>query len=115
MKKIEKNKELQTRREFFKSAAKGALPILGMVVLGPTLLASCQRDDEEENSKGSGGSTCGSSCKGKCKGTCTGHCMSTCKGLAISSPSYSMCKGTCKGECYSACRGTCMGSSKGGR
>lgn len=33
MVKKEKNEELQSRREFFKKAAKGALPILGAVVL----------------------------------------------------------------------------------
>ena len=33
MVKNEKNEELQSRREFFKKAAKGALPILGAVVL----------------------------------------------------------------------------------
>ena len=33
MKKNEKNEELQSRREFFKKAAKGALPILGAIVL----------------------------------------------------------------------------------
>ncbi|WP_182435865.1 hypothetical protein [Leyella stercorea] len=33
MKKNEKNEELQSRREFFKKAAKGALPILGAILL----------------------------------------------------------------------------------
>ena len=33
MKKNEKNEELQSRREFFKKVAKGALPILGAIVL----------------------------------------------------------------------------------
>ena len=33
MKKNEKNEELQSRREFFKKAAKGALPILGAIAL----------------------------------------------------------------------------------
>ena len=33
MKKNERNEELQSRREFFKKAAKGALPILGAMVL----------------------------------------------------------------------------------
>lgn len=79
MKKIEKKKELQTRREFFKSAAKGALPILGMVVFGSTLLASCERDDDD------GGSGCG-----KCNGSCSGSCDATCR--------YK-CSGGCKTGC----------------
>lgn len=33
MKKNEKNEELQSRREFFKKAAKGALPILGLAIM----------------------------------------------------------------------------------
>ena len=33
MKKNVKNEELQSRRDFFKKAAKGALPILGAIVL----------------------------------------------------------------------------------
>ena len=33
MEKNEKNEELQNRREFFKKAAKSALPILGAIVL----------------------------------------------------------------------------------
>jgi len=41
MEKVSK-KELQTRREFFKQAAKGVLPILGLTILGPTL-ASCDK------------------------------------------------------------------------
>ena len=36
MKKNEKNEELQSRREFFKKAAKGALPILAAVALAGT-------------------------------------------------------------------------------
>lgn len=38
MKKNEKNEELQSRREFFKKAAKSALPILGLAIRQPILL-----------------------------------------------------------------------------
>ena len=102
-----KNAEVQSRREFFKKAAKTALPILGVVVFGPSVLASCDKDDYS-----GGGSSSG--CK-SCKSTCSAHCMSTCKFNAVSSPSYSLCKGTCKGVCYQTCRGTCMSASKGGK
>ena len=40
------NNELQSRREFFKKAAKGALPTLGAVALGP-LLNSCNPLDDD--------------------------------------------------------------------
>ena len=44
-----KNEELQTRREFFKKAAKGALPILGAIVLAgtPGILAVAKADAAE--------------------------------------------------------------------
>ena len=38
--KKKKNEELQTRREFFKKAARKMLPMLGAVVVGPTIIAS---------------------------------------------------------------------------
>ena len=49
MKKNGKNEELQSRREFFKKAAKGALPIFGAIVLGPSLITSCSKDDDDDN------------------------------------------------------------------
>ena len=36
MEKNKKNEELQSRREFFKQAAKGALPVLGAILLANT-------------------------------------------------------------------------------
>lgn len=97
-----------SRREFFKRAAKGILPIVGLMAFGPSLLSSCDTEDPEEEYGG------GSSSGGRCGGSCSARCMSTCKFNAVSSPSYSVCKGTCKGTCYQTCKGTCMGSSKGG-
>ena len=35
--------ELQSRREFFKSAAKAALPVLAIAVLGSPVLTSCDK------------------------------------------------------------------------
>lgn len=45
MKKNEKNEELQSRREFFKKAAKGALPILGAILLSgaPQILNAAEK------------------------------------------------------------------------
>ena len=40
MEKRKKNEELQSRREFFKKAAKSALPILGAIVLAGAPLIS---------------------------------------------------------------------------
>lgn len=41
MEKNKNNEELQSRREFFKKAAKSALPILGAVVLASTGYCQC--------------------------------------------------------------------------
>lgn len=70
--KKEKNEELQSRREFFKKAAKGALPILGVMVLGPTVLTSCSKDDDE------GSDSCKNGCSGSCSDTCSGNCFGGC-------------------------------------
>ena len=76
-----KNEELQSRRDFFKKAAKGVLPILGMVVVGPSLM-SCSKDDEDDDDydyggSGSGGSSSGGSGGGSGSNSCTG-CASGC-------------------------------------
>lgn len=76
MEKKNQNEELQSRREFFKKAAKGALPILGILTFGPTILSSCEKDDDEGSDsckKGCSGS-CSESCSGNCYGGCTDQC-----------------------------------------
>ena len=85
-----KNEELQSRREFFKKAAKGALPILGAIILAgaPTILKAAQ-----EPITGCDGS-CKYTCSGRCDGTCSGSCKTTCSGR---------CDGTCSGSCKSTC------------
>lgn len=47
MKKKNKNEELQSRREFFRNAAKSALPILGVMAFGPSFL-SCGGDSDND-------------------------------------------------------------------
>ena len=95
MKKNEKNEELQSRREFFKKAAKGALPILGAIVLAnaPAVINAA-----EKAPMGCTG-TCYGACYGGCKGcstTCTGTCSNGCRG----------CSTTCTGGCsHYACKG----------
>lgn len=53
MKDFNKHEELQTRREFFKKTAKGALPFLAFSVFGPSILTSCESDDDDDFSSGS--------------------------------------------------------------
>lgn len=80
---IEKN--LYTRRLFFKKAAKEVLPILGCVVLGEALLSSCDPDDGPTGCNGSCSDVCtgcGHNCSGTCDGDCVGSCFAECSGSA---------------------------------
>lgn len=69
MNKNNKNEELQSRREFFKKAAKGVLPILGAVVL-----ANVPNIANASASSPMGCETCVGNCYG-CSGTCGGKCQ----------------------------------------
>ena len=104
MKKNKKNEELQSRREFFKKAAKGTLPILGLITFGPAVLSSCDKDDDDSSGSSSGCKTCSSGCKGTCQ--------LVCKGNAVWHPS-SCSASTCKSLCWKTCSGLCVGSAKG--
>lgn len=59
-----KNEEIQSRREFFKEAAKKTLPVLGAVVLSQIPFSKAEAADEQ--------CWCGGSCQGYCNGACTG-------------------------------------------
>lgn len=80
-----KTEETQSRREFFKSAAKAALPVLGVVLMSQVTVAPALAATQ-------------------CDG-CSGACVYTCEGT---------CNGSCKGSCDSSCLGTCEGSCKSG-
>ncbi len=89
-----KNEELQSRREFFKSAAKAALPVLGAVVLS-SLPIQAQAVEM--------------GCDYYCYNSCTNGCQSGCKGGC-----YSGCDNGCRQSCYTGCRNTCDGTCSGG-
>lgn len=75
MEKKMNNEELQNRREFFKKAATRALPILGVLALGPSILSSCEKDDDKSgNCKNGCSGSCSESCSGNCFGGCTDQC-----------------------------------------
>lgn len=81
-----KNEELQSRREFFKKAAKGALPILGAIVLAN--VPSLTQAVNTQSTYCVAGAACTGGCSGNCKGACKFGCMS--------------CSGGCKGTCRSS-------------
>ncbi|MGM9655770.1 MAG: Cys-Xaa-Xaa-Xaa repeat radical SAM target protein [Alloprevotella sp.] len=87
--KKQQNEELQSRREFFKKAAKGALPILGAIVLANAPLSS-------EGALVSSG--CNGSCSDICQNSCSGGCYRSCVGSCSR-----WCKNSCEGHCYGGC------------
>lgn len=75
-----KKDELQNRREFFKKAAKGALPILGAIVLANLPVVMNAAEGEPSTGCTSCSTHCGTSCwRDGCTSTCTGGCKSGCK------------------------------------
>ena len=74
MKKQNKKEEIQSRREFFKNAAKTALPIFGAIVAG-SILRSCEPY--------AGTISC-SDCSGRCDG-CSDDCLSACTAACMHS------------------------------
>ncbi|MBQ7711257.1 MAG: Cys-Xaa-Xaa-Xaa repeat radical SAM target protein [Bacteroidales bacterium] len=103
MKEKKQNEELQSRREFFKDAAKKALPVIGAIVLASSPIIS------------QAASTVSMGCEGNCSGTCTGKC----EGLCAESGCKGSCSGTCTGKCETmcaenGCKGSCSGICSGG-
>ena len=95
-----KNEELQSRREFFKKAAKGALPILGAIILASNpVLANA--GETAMGCKYGCSTGCYTACSVSCKSVCDGTCKNACYG----------CKYTCEGTCKNSCAGTCKHSS----
>ena len=113
----EAKQELQTRREFFKKAAKGTLPVLGAIALsGVPIISIASERNPMECSCTAGCQTacqrgcardcyaaCADSCSGRCKG-CQGNCYGDCVGN---------CKDTCQGGCQNSCSGSCQNSCAG--
>lgn len=100
MKKSKNNEELQSRRQFFKKAAKGILPIIGAIALGSVSVFTHASSHEGNVETGCSG-YCSYGCSRGCDGECRGGCQYTCRG-------------GCQGSCEGSCRGTCMGSCRGG-
>lgn len=93
-----KNKEIQSRREFFKNAAKKSLPLMAAVMLANTPLIT----KAAETSMG-----CNDSCYNGCSVNCTDGCKIGCEGCRGN------CQGSCKGGCEGSCKNTCEGSCRG--
>ena len=110
MKKNRKNGELQSRREFFKKAAKSALPILSTMLFAftPTLIKA-KTPTPMDCMFG-----CSGMCLNMCTTSCTGNCMGWCSGCTAqcSDNCTGWCKGGCSGSCSGSCSSSCTDSSK---
>ena len=91
MKEKKQNEELQSRREFFKEAARKALPVIGAIALASSPIIA---NATEKVSMG-----CENGCSSGCKGGCSGGCSGGCDGV-------------CKGGCSGSCSGSCSSSSR---
>ena len=110
MKEQKKNEELQSRRDFFRNAAKAALPIFAATVMfsNPIIAKTIETPMD-----------CNYGCSGSCYGSCSGSCASGCLGGCSASAcrvdcTYSCsggCERTCTGSCMASCMGTCAGSN----
>lgn len=106
MRKNKTKEELQSRREFFKKAAKGVLPFLGAILLAnaPSIIKAKDADPQFCMFG------CAGFCAGGCYSTCLGYCMGTCSGcVGFCKEQCIGCIGSCSGTCMS-CKGSCLGS-----
>lgn len=86
-----KNEDFQSRRDFFKKAGKGILPVLGIMMLSniPGIVTAAEKTQ--------GG------CDSSCESTCSGGCLTGC---------HTGCEDGCRGGCTNSCKSSCEGSSK---
>ena len=93
-----KNEELQSRRDFFKKAGKGILPVLGLMMLSniPTILNAAEKTPSGCDTNCQNG--CAQDCFTGCEGKCADHCAHSCS---------ENCVGSCRGRCINGCQGGC--------
>ena len=96
MKEKKQNEELQSRREFFKEAAKKALPVIGAIALASSpIIAQAAEGNPMGCSRDGCSYTCATSCARECRGKCN-----------------DVCKDSCYNDCTNSCKNTCRGYSK---
>lgn len=100
MKEKKENEELQSRRSFFKKAAKSVLPILGAIAFANIPLVSKAAQPAMDCSYG-----CYSVCSDDCYSQCSGSCKRSCTGS---------CDKKCANNCFKSCAGSCVGSCSDG-
>ncbi len=101
-----KKEELQSRRDFFKNAAKGVLPIVGAIVIA-CLPHVVNAEETPMGCQYSCSVGCGSGCSGFCDGTCTDACARGCRNYCNAG-----CDTTCRRTCQGYCTRTCTSLSR---
>jgi len=115
MKEKKQNEEIQSRREFFKQAAKKALPVIGAIALASSPIA-LQAHNVDMGYCSHCSDDCTNGCSNGCSRSCRTDCQINCKG--VSSTVVGSCKscenycgGGCQNSCSHRCDGSCSGSS----
>ena len=106
-----KNNELRSRREFFKKAAKGTLPILSAIVLASTPILSQAAKGCVEGYCSNCNNSCTNGCRNGCHRSCATECSLNCQGKSehYYGGDCEGCRGLC-GGCSGLCSGFCKGS-----
>lgn len=105
MKEKKQNEELQSRREFFKEAAKKALPVIGAIAIASSPVLA-HATGIKEGPTGCYNGYCTNTCSGRCTDHCTGTCYGSCQGTCELRCAND-CTGGCKNSCWQSCSGGC--------
>lgn len=103
-----KDKDLYSRREFFRKSASTCLPILGAIALAAAPIKVSAAKAQQLCGWGcsfSCVSNCAMMCNGSCSGACGDGCSFSCENYC--STGCSSCVGKCKIGC-GGCDGTCI-------
>lgn len=92
-----KQEEIQSRREFFKNAAKAALPMLGVALLASNPIVAKAAETQM-------------GCQYSCFYSCLNTCYQTCYGCRFEC--YQTCLHSCAGGCLTTCKGGCANSCR---
>lgn len=111
MKDKNQSDEIQSRRGFFKEAAKKALPVLGAIALASSPIIAKAADSNPMGCSGCMDTCLG--CMHTCSGHCHGGCLRSCQESCIGGCKTG-CEGSCKDRCKHWCTGSCQDTCSGG-
>lgn len=105
----DQNRELLSRRDFFRKAAINTLPFIAAIAV-PPIFTACT---SEPTPTPTGCDGCSSTCEGSCDKSCSGSCEESCAGSSSNSgSSCSDCSNSCKENCSTSCKESCLGTCK---